>query len=237
MPGGRPRGLPELPLAKRPRAPPARAAKRSGLTHSDTSIPCLENRKKQDGAAANSGTLVLQGQRQHIFVHDAFLSRGAQPNRPPVRSPTAQALAPPIQHVQDNTDLGLVSQKNRVARCPMTVMSRKRPFATVGAAGRIEVLGADDRIIHAAFRAEITALQYPVLMPIRIWKGCSKPLARHSCGNSIICGCMATAIRTQARAASSTPLVSGRLCRSPRSGARWAIRPFAGPSASTVVSA
>jgi hypothetical protein len=30
---------------------------------------------------------------------------------------------------------------------------------------------------------------------------------------------------------------SGRLYRSPRSGARWAIWPFAGPSASTVVSA
>jgi len=30
---------------------------------------------------------------------------------------------------------------------------------------------------------------------------------------------------------------AGRLCRSPRSGARWAIWPFAGPSASTVVSA
>jgi hypothetical protein len=46
-------------------------------------------------------------------------------------------------------------------------------------------------------------------MSIRIWKGCSKPLARHSCYNSTICCCMATAIRTQARAASSTPLVFG----------------------------
>jgi hypothetical protein len=28
---------------------------------------------------------------------------------------------------------------------------------------------------------KLPTLQYPVLMPIRIWKGCSKPLARHSC--------------------------------------------------------
>ena len=82
MPRGRPRGLPELPLAKRPRALRARGRKGSGPSDWDSSIPVSESSREQDGAG---GSATISGigdvpvaQIWEVSSHSMFLIRSRQ---------------------------------------------------------------------------------------------------------------------------------------------------------------